>query len=352
MGVKFSVNYKRQDDNSNLLIENCKEEIRLIVRNLRLTTLLEPEAFLNQTQGNKHRYYSECVDESGENLFLHVLIINTDSARAQMIREIHFGKFLLSHKQQLHSTIFPEYVNFSPISDTVLWLISKKLSYSSLEKNGEIEKCNKVSESTIRAIVESINYIGNLSNLVDMQSLDLRKFTNDQMIDQIDSKLEELMGKKLINQNLAQEVRRYCHNGQAMLTGRYCFSHGDFHPGNILLPNDSIGRTDIKIIDWEDYQIRNIGYDLSLLFVRLWREPKIRKRILVDFMSKVDDSKIGAYQDIFRFNILYFAVLQGFTTNFLEFELDEIDARKAWFRRLLESALVSYEELIQYHENN
>lgn len=353
MGDKFSVNYKRRDDNSSLLIENCEEEINQIIRSQRLSVSLEPKEFLDQTQGNKHRYYSECVNESGDNLFLHVLIINTDSARQQMIREIRFGNFLLSHKQQLNNDIFPEYVNFSPAGDGVLWLISKKLPYSSLEKKGEIEKCNTITDGTIGAIVKSIDYIRNLSNLFDLQSLDLRTVMNDQMIEQIDFKLEKLVGKKLIDKNLAKEIEQYYHGQRQVASkGGYCFAHGDFHPGNILISDDSKGGVDMKVIDWEDYQIRNNGYDLSLLFVRLWREPKIRRAILTEYRSRVDEVEVPAFQDIFRFNMLYFAVLQGFTTNFLEFELSEIEARKLWLRGLLKSALVSYDELMRYHENN
>ncbi|OGK15614.1 hypothetical protein A2690_01990 [Candidatus Roizmanbacteria bacterium RIFCSPHIGHO2_01_FULL_39_12b] len=353
MGSKLHINYKRFDDNSNLLIKNCGEEIIQILRKIEITPDVDPIIFTELTQGNKHRYYSICKTKRGEKLFFHALIINTGSAREQMIREINFGKFILNNTQRISKDIFPEYVDFSSVNDRIMWILSKVLPYVSLEKAGEIEKCRDISKKTIISIVDGMNYINQQFNLDDIESLQLRKFTISQMRDQIEARIEKHLRLKIIDVELAQLVNDYCYSTIFnSLIPHNCFIHGDFHSGNILLSKDQKSQEYVKIIDWEDYQIGNVSYDIALLFIRLWREPKIRKEITAIFLNSIKADDMSSFHELFRFNIIYFAINQGLTTAFLELELTEIYKRKMWFRGLLKNALVSYESLMDYHKKN
>ena len=353
MGSKPNFNYKRFDDNSDLLIEGCEKEIPQIVLRLGITPEVDPKSFIELSQGNKHRYYSVCKTNKGERLFLHVLILNTDSAREQMIREINFGRFILDHRQKISNNIFPEYVDFSPVNDRIKWILSRALPYVSLEKTGKIEKCSVISKKTIISIVDAMNYINHQFDLHDIQTLRLRKFTLFQMRDQIEIRIEKHLRLKIIDQKLAQLVNDYCYSTIFnSLIPQYCLMHGDFHAGNILLSKNQKSQEYVKIVDWEDYQIRNLGYDSALLFIRLWKEPKILREITEEFLNRIKENDGSSFCELFRFNIIYFAIMQGLTTAFLEFNMTEIEQRKMWFRGLLESSLESYSSLMNYHNNN
>ncbi len=73
-------------------------------------------------------------------------------------------------------------------------------------------------------------------------------------------------------------------------------SHGDLHPGNVLLHNGTL-----SIIDWENIHLDNPLLDLAFLWLRLWNIPW-RDRLLKLFFQVHPEKENGL---LFRYLVLH-----------------------------------------------
>ncbi|MEX1051934.1 MAG: phosphotransferase [Patescibacteria group bacterium] len=99
-------------------------------------------------------------------------------------------------------------------------------------------------------------------------------------------------------QKTQERILELNHQNQGTLD-RFCtsLSHGDLHPGNIIINDDRV-----SLIDWETIHIDNYVADTAFLWLRLWNMPNWRNALAHSLFS---DFPADETAELFRYIVLH-----------------------------------------------
>ena len=82
---------------------------------------------------------------------------------------------------------------------------------------------------------------------------------------------------------------------QIFKNSNFVIAHGDF-----TLANFFIHQKKVYLTDWEHCHLDNFAYDISHLWIQLWRYSVWRKKLISDFISLCPKNKIVEFEELFR----------------------------------------------------
>lgn len=258
---------------SKKIIPNIDSKIEKKLKELHLNPQVGPKEFIKRRKEKKHRYFSLCVDDYGQEVIFYARIHSNLDARDKFITEI---KFLCLAGQQGMGNIAPKMFNYG-IEKDFEWLTREVVRPGSLAQLSSRSVSNIISKNAeiLANYVFSISKVkANRINFKDFDWSSHLKAPN----------FVRLVGKKIINQDLsdnlvlmtksaAKDFRKNCNY----------LSHGDLTLGNILSDGN-----DFWIIDWERACFNNDAYDIAFLWMHLWHNDSGRRKLMESYIKKVD----------------------------------------------------------------
>lgn len=310
--------------------------IRLILKKLNLKPEITPENFISLTNGIKHRYYTVCYQNNNKRFF-YCLLKKNKKNQIKFLKEINLADFLIKNKSKNIFTHFPDYIKTSSPKENPKWLLLKWIPYPVLEDKKQAELSIhqlelKDTKIFCNLIIKTNNHLKYLDKKIYLEKFDLNLAfykIMKKLKTMADTKI--IRGKKInkFEKDLIEDFKIW---GKEI---KY-FCHGDLHLGNIVYyENKKTKKTDFKIIDWENYHINNFAYDISFFYSRLWREPKIRKNLLLSYISLLSKNKVNLFKRLFKINLIYFSLTYGLNSAPIEFTKKQVEARQLWFKQLI-----------------
>lgn len=324
--------------------EGIIEEINQILNDNDIIAETTPSQFIELTKGYKHRYFSVC-SLRGKKYFIHILLTNKGIDKINFLKEVKFGKILLSNPNIL--SYLPSYVVFSENSKTP-WFIQEFIEGNVLENKDKVESTDrKINDLDIKLIAQTLF---NLNNKLDDRirlKLDLKNITDYDSYNQLIKKtLPRLKSLGIINESQLESGQEFITKTRPLLEKHnQAFIHGDFHLGNIFL-NNIDGMPIIKIVDWENYCQGNFLYDLVFFYTRLYREPLLGKLLIREYISLLSPEQRSIWETAFRSAIIFILAryLNTLPKNYpLEYSKTEASERRNWMVNLLLAALTHFQ---------
>lgn len=129
-----------------------------------------------------------------------------------------------------------------------------------------------------------------------------------------------------------KETKNLYKNEKLINNSKAVLTHGDFHPGNIIVQGDHIA-----IIDWAYIHLNNYLYDITFLWLTFHNHPQLQERLLAKF--KELSPRKENFDQMFKIN------LQHFVPRIIKIIKDRINSIKS----LKEKAI--FEKKLEYFEN-
>ncbi len=323
------------------------EEINEILKRLNLVPEISPKVFVKKTKGIKHRYYSPCI-QGQKKRFFYCLLQKSPKSRHKFLHEIRFARFFLGNHLQEIPSFLPSYLATSKLTEDPPWILLDWITSPVLENKREAElsihQLTRAEAEKLSKITIKINDF--LSFPKFQKHTKPTKFNLKLAWKKITQKLAELEKKKEISRKTKQLLySRLAKDFQIWEKENRYFCHGDLHLGNIVYWKKA--EVKFKIIDWELYHINNFAYDISFFFSRLWREPKIRNRLITTYLSLLPKTKVNLFKRLFKVNLLYFALSYGIDSAPLEFTKSQIKERQTWFKKFIELYLQDFSNYLR-----
>lgn len=103
--------------------------------------------------------------------------------------------------------------------------------------------------------------------------------------------------KQVLGEEILDEADQIILHSRDLLDGSCtAYSHGDFHPANIIINGTAIA------IDWETLHIDNCAWDVATLWLRMVEHSKKKKFLLNQFAAQTLQKDF--FPELFRLNIL------------------------------------------------
>lgn len=322
---------------SNNLIPGIDKKIESILKKLRLKPKIPPLEFITKKGEKKHRYYSICYPYGKlEKMFFYARINKNKWAKEKSMNEIAMVEYIKNTKEKDEVlNYFPNYHKCKKEKDFE-WILTKYFKGTILESSKKAEKISiALSDKKIldlAKILFSINHSSlfekvsikkfNVKEYLDLENLPL--FEKEISLPKLNPKIKELINK---NKKFLFEENKY-------------FTHGDFHLGNIV-----VSEKRAKIVDWEDYCLNNFAFDTAFFFCRLWREKKIRKKIIKNYFELLSQEEKKKFKILFRIDTL-FQTSRDIKVKPLEFDSIEFEQRKNFFKEVIKNSIRGFEPLI------
>lgn len=309
------------------------KSIYLILKKLNLKPEISPKDFINLNNGIKHRYYTVCYQNSKKRFF-YCLLKKDKKNQIKFLKEINLANILIKNKSKNIFTHFPTYLKTSSLKENPKWLLLEWLPYPVLEDKKQAEL--SIHQLEFKETKIFSNLIIKISNIIKKleKEIYLEKFNLNLAFYKIKEKLRMIANTKIISQKKINKLQKDLVK-DFKIWGKEIkyFCHGDLHLGNIVYYKNK--KTDFKIIDWEVYHVNNFAYDISFFFSRLWREAKIRRNLLLSYISLLPKNKIDLFKRLFKINLVYFSLTYGLDSSPIEFTKNQVKTRQLWFKKLL-----------------
>ncbi len=274
-------------------IKDIDEITKEKLKKLKLKPLRGLSGFINK---NKRFYSTPCL--SGRKKFFFKILINDEIAPIEAIkREIEIIKFLSAEKAgiNIHQLVKYDNENFP------YWYLARYFDGKLLGHFYELYSRNDKYIPLLVNVLFSLQNIPqkNLKKILKKKEFFLWQRDFNIYLKMIRDYLQGIEKEiaKEINfgkiYNFLNEKKEIFSNSPLILT------HGDF-----TLANFVISRRKLIVTDWEQAHLDNFAYDLSHLWIQLWKHPDWQKRLISEFISRLPKDKIEEFKDLFRVVII------------------------------------------------
>jgi len=315
-------------------IKNINKIIKEKLKNLNLKPLKNLSDFIKK---NKRFYSTPCFLE-GKKFFFKILITNEIGPAEAIRREIEILKFLSVQKIKfnIHQLVKYDKKKFP------YWYLVRYYEGKLLGHFYDLYFKNK---KYITLLVNALFSLQNISQKNLMKILKKKEFFLWQrdfnayfkMVKDYLQNIEKDIGNKINSQkiyNFLNEKKGIFSKSPLVLT------HGDFTLANFVLNKEKL-----IVTDWEQSHLDNFVYDLSHLWIQLWRYPQWQKKLVLEFMSRLPKNKIEEFKDLFRIVIISEALGELRWSIYLcrqKYKKGTINAAL----KTINNALLSFEDLI------
>lgn len=218
------------------------------------------------------------IDKHNDKFIFKARIEDHLSTQAIFDREIRFPQFVKKLNIPFLNVPDVKKAEYKPIE----WYI---YPYLETDASGNIaEIWEKYQENfPIKKVVLSIIALQeNTKNITEREGfVEIPKRSGEgfiELFDQFKNSLDGLISPEETSQ--AREI--LLANKDLLKKSSAVLSHGDLHPGNIIL-NEKDSPPSVTLIDWAGVQINNYAYDIAFLWATLSKSPKIQNDIIEEF---------------------------------------------------------------------
>lgn len=286
-----------------LRTKGVEQRLHQLIRKLKI----QPETIYSTDQGNclyivgskvgresgHHYYVASAFTKDQVQVIIKVRIDQPKHPNHIFIRQKSFLTEREFYKQMTGHYFIPHYVG-SGKSNGLEWLM-----YEFIEGQA-LGAAFLASDTTTGLYIEPLAEV--LSRILDLKlpkHLVLEKrdsgFYQEHLAAVFDVNSRVL--RRYITNSQKKQLQALAHQAAPILDAWAIFpSHGDLHPGNVLLHHGTL-----SIIDWENIHLDNPLLDLAFLWLRLWNIPW-RNRLLKLFFQ-VNPEKENAV--VFRYLVLH-----------------------------------------------
>lgn len=280
------------------LIPNIQKIAEKKLAALKLTPKIP---FVEFVKKRKQYYSTPCLTADGKSVFFKILIIDNKGSAIALQREAEITKFLTDCpelKQKLNISAFVD----ADTKNFPYWFIHQYIEgplvghFYQLFREGKKEKY-------IPRIID--NLIGlqdiphkKVQELFRQKKYNLWSRTYSEYQKTISSYQKEIGDKK--GKIAFQKIYKFFEDRKTLLRKtKYVLVHGDF-----TLANFFINKETAYLTDWEHSHLDNFAYDVSHLWIQLWRYPSWRRKLIKDFIAKIPKEKINEFKELFRTTII------------------------------------------------
>lgn len=283
-------------------IPGIEKIVKEKLKTLKIRPCLKLKGFI---QKNKRFYSTPCLSSDGKKVFFKMLIVADIGAADDLKREIKITKFL-SNLPELKGKLniaLPIDVN---IKKFPYWALVQHIKgplmgrFYKIYKLGQKEKyISSLNDNLISLQEISQKLAKEISQKSNLWKRSYRGYL--QMVRSYERSVGQERGKINFRQiyNLFKS-RKKIFRGLGLVV-----AHGDFTLANFLThkPPDG-GKEKVYLTDWEHCHLDNFAYDIAHLWIQLWRYPAWRKKLILDFISRLPKNKIAKFKELFRLIII------------------------------------------------
>ena len=275
-------------------IKNIENIIKEKLEELELEILLEPSQFIKE---NKRFYSAPCIDKNREKVFFKILIVDELAASEAIKREIEVRKFLANFKDKIN---YPLLIK-SDSKNFPYWFVSQYFEGKLLGHFYNLYLNDKKYISFLVDVLFSLQKIPKTSIKKAYQIKDF--YLWERNFNQYVKLIKEYQVG--INKKISKEIEfREIYNllkkeGKNLAKSPLVFAHGDFTLANFVVSGEKI-----IITDWEQAHLDNVLYDLSHLWIQLWRYPDWQKKLISEFLDRVPKKRLKEFQNLFRLMVI------------------------------------------------
>lgn len=310
------------------LIPKIEEKIEAVLKKLKLIPKESPIDFILRTKGRKHRYSTICKNKKGEKFIFYSRLHNSKTEKERMITEAKIAKFLMVNNVKF----FPKYFG-AEIKKNFEWILREYFNENTLENKKEIEKLARtLNKNEIFEICKV---------LLEMQKLKF-PFLKPRELKKFFILPEEIEKRKILTSFETKKIKKIFKKNQKLIKNenKY-FTHGDFQIGNLIFTKNRL-----KVIDLESSMLSNFAYDSCFFWVRLWKEEKIRKEFLKNFLLILPKEKEEKFKILFQIDAL-FLCFHSFCATPKEYSKNILIKRKKYFLNGIKKAILGFDSLLK-----
>lgn len=278
---------------SHKYIENIDNIVKTKLKELELKPLKKLLEFIKK---NKRFYSTPCLRER-EKLFLKILITNETAPIEAIQREIEIRKFLSTFKKEINTTPLVEYDN----KNFPYWYLSQYAEGKLLGYFYEIWLKNRKYIPLLIDILFALQKVpqNELKKIFKRKGAFLWRrdfFAYLKMIKDHESGIN----KKIVKEIDFKKIYDFFNEKKEIFSeSPLILAHGDFTLANFISTREKL-----FIVDWEHAHLDNFVYDLSHLWIQLWKYPNWRKELIFEFISRLPKDKVEELKDLFRVVII------------------------------------------------
>lgn len=277
----------------NNFIENIDAILKAKLKELELKPLKRLSGFMNK---NKRFYSTPCLSGK-EKLFFKILIKNELAPIESIKREAEVINFLLIIKEKLNFSHLVKYDN----KNFPYWYLSQ---YVGGELLGHFYELYAENKKYIPLLIDALFAIQSIPReKLEEMSRKPEFFIWDRNFDKY---LKMAQDYRLgINKEIAKEIdfekiyAFFDEKKEAFAKSPLVLAHGDYTLANFITAGGKL-----VVVDWEQVHLDNFAYDLSHLWIQLYRYPDWRKELVSKFISRLAKNKIEEFKDLFRVVII------------------------------------------------
>ncbi len=275
-------------------IKNIEEIIKEKLKELELKPVLKLSKFIKE---NKRFYSAPCINKKGEEVFFKIIIADEISPTEAIKREIKIRNFLIDFKNKL---TYPILISWDD-KNFPYWFLSQ---YFEGKLFGHFYNLYSKNDKYISLLIDALfslhkipkNSIKKISKIKGfyLWERDFDKYLK--LVKEYQIGIEKEIAKKI---RFTEIYKLFKEKKGFLEKSPLVFVHGDFTLANFV---DSSGK--LIIADWEQAHLDNFVYDLSHLWIQLWRYPSWQKKLISEFIYRLPKRKIKEFKEIFRIVII------------------------------------------------
>ncbi len=276
-----------------------KKNANNIIKELEIHPILEIFSFFE----NKKRFYSTpCIRKAKkekEKNFIKILISNEIAPAESIKREIATRKFLKNFKK----IKIPLLINYNN-KKFPYWFLSQYLEGDLVGYFYELHINDKDLNSLIADYLINLQQIPEkkLKIFFNKKSNYIWKREFSEYLNMIKSYQKELENKNLEKGiDFSKICQLFKKEENVFKKHSLVLSHGDFTLANFIKPSN---KKELIVADWEHAHLDNFAYDISHLWIQLWRYPENQKKLISEFEKKLPSKKRGDFKKLFRLMVI------------------------------------------------
>ncbi len=326
-------NYTMKLSQKNKLISKIDKKIEKKLCDLSLFPETSPSLFIKKKGFKKHRYFSLCKDNKGNQTFFYARIHCNQNAKKKFITEISFLEKIKKSNSKIKKLV-PE-INDYGIENSFEWLHREEIKPPPLINYSKKDK-SLIFKNLSKKISSSVFEISKLK----FKNNNFEKFNWGKYLKS--SAPEKIYQKKIITKKECNEIKNIIRSNFSFLIKENKYlSHGDLTLENILSDKKTIW-----IIDWERTSFNNFAYDIGFLWSHLWHNRNIRILLIENYLKKLDLKSKEKFKILFPIVSSYLA-LGGAVLDIKGENKNDREKRKYFSKKILKNSIKNFETLIK-----
>jgi thiamine kinase-like enzyme len=251
----------------------------------------------------KKRFYAApTYDKNQKKVFFKILIVEDSAPTESIKKEMKMRTLMLNFQDKI---TFPHLIKYND-KNIPYWFISEYLEGDIL---GFLYDLHNDSEAIITLLVAT------LSALHDISESNLHSIlTNDFFLkkDGFDDPLTILKSfENKLNNDIKTSIdfpriSRFIKERENFFQNhKIILSHGDYTLNNMVISSGKMVLT-----DWESACLGNIASDIAHLWIQLWRYPKLRQKLLADYINNLPDDENEEFKKLFEAKVIFEALAE------------------------------------------